>query len=62
MNGTPIGTTEHPYVLRINRRNKQVHWADLSTGLNEIVVETGAKHVSVRHTFDGKPYLSLHGG
>lgn len=60
MKATPTGTKEHPYVLRVNRNGKVGHYTALSTGLNEIVVETGAEHVSVRHTFNGKPYLSLH--
>ena len=61
MKATPTGTKEHPYVLRINRSGRVGHYTALSIGLNEIVVETGAEHVSVRHTFTGKPYLSLHG-
>ena len=60
MNYSHIGTKEHPYVMRINRRNKSAHLAVFSTGLNELVAETGAKNVSVRCTFGGTPYLSLH--
>ena len=61
MKATPTGTKEHPYVLRVNRNGKVGHYTALSMELNGIVEETGAEYLSLRHTFNGKPYLSLHG-
>lgn len=54
----PIGTAEHPLVMRIYRNSFQPV-ARFSDTANEMIAEYGAKAVRVKHLLNGTPYLSF---
>lgn len=54
----PIGTSEHPIIMRIYRKSLQPT-ALFSDTANEMIAEYGAKAVRVKHLLNGVPYLSF---
>lgn len=54
----PIGTSEHPILMRIYRKAKSPI-ALFSDTANEMIAEYGAEAVCVRHLLNGTPYLSF---
>lgn len=54
----PIGTAEHPLVMRINRNSFQPS-ALFSDTANEMIEEYGAEAIRVKHLLNSVPYLSF---